>query len=583
MAQITIREVDQIENGFTAELVLEGRGNYPIKITNPFSDQEENLLEWYFEDWLNQPYLDRVIAERAKASVRNYGEALFKQVFQSNFNAYSQYQQWRGDLSQIQIQIESKTPNFHSLHWEALQDPDLPRPLAVDCIVIRKTVQPAPIKAEVKTFPTINLLVVIARPNADDDVGYRTISRPLVEAIRNAQLRVNIDLLRPGTYEALERHLTEKGNGYYHIVHFDTHGSLMEYEYIEAGLQNNRYIYQQRFGRQDIQPYEGTKAFIFLEGESKYKADPVEAEELAALLTGKGIPVCILNACQSGKQIASATTDNRETSLGNRLMAAGMDMVVAMGYSVTVTAAQILMEQVYSHLFESSDFNQAIRLGRRELWNRKTRQASYNFTIDLEDWMLPVVYSNQEVKLNLRAFTPEEEEQYWERIGTKYRFTPPAYGFIGRDLDILYIEKALLKHNILLVRGMGGTGKTTLLNYLREWWQTTNFTHNVFYFGYDEKAWNLEQIGFEIGKQLYKKFEFANFQAMNPTARTSKLVAKLRAESYTIILDNLESVTGQPLAIQNTLEEAERNLIRDFLTQLVGGNTKIVLGSRSGE
>ncbi len=130
---------------------------------------------------------------------------------------------------------------------------------------------------------------------------------------------------------------------------------------------------------------------------------------------------------------------------------------------------------------------------------------------------------------------------------------------------------------------MGGTGKTTLLNYLREWWQTTNFTQNVFYFGYDEKAWSLEQITFEIGKQLYKKFEFANFQAMNSAPRTSKLVAKLRAESYTIILDNLESVTGQPLAIQNTLDETERELIQDFLEKLVGGNTKIVLGSRSGE
>ena len=585
MALITIREVNHIENGFSAELVLEGRGNYPITITNPFSESEENLLEWYFEDWLNQPYLERVTAEKAKASVKKYGEALFKQVFQSNFNAYGQYQQWRGDLSQIQIQIESKTPEFHSLHWESLQDPDLPRPLAVDCIVIRKTVQPAPVKAEVKISPTINLLVVIARPNADEDVGYRTISRPLVEAIRNAQLKVNIDLVRPGTYEALERHLTAKGNGYYHIVHFDTHGSLMEYQDLETGIEHNRISYQERFGREDIQPYEGVKAFIWLEGETKGKPDPVEAAELANLLTGKGIPVCILNACQSGKQLSeeTETADNRETSLGSRLMAAGMDMVVAMGYSVTVTAAQILMEQVYSHLFESSDFNQAIRLGRRELWNRKTRQASYNFTIDLEDWMLPVVYSNQEVKLNLRDFTPEEEEVYWERIGTKYRFTPPAYGFIGRDLDILYIEKAILKHNILLVRGMGGTGKTTLLNYLREWWQTTNFTQNVFYFGYDEKAWNLEQIGFEIGKQLYKKFEFANFQAMNPSARTSKLVAKLRAESYTIILDNLESVTGQPLAIQNTLDEPERELIKDFLEKLVGGNTKIVLGSRIGE
>jgi hypothetical protein len=45
-----------------------------------------------------------------------------------------------------------------------------------------------------------------------------------------------------------------------------------------------------------------------LEGESQGKADPVEASELADLLTGKGIPVCILNACQSGKQISASLT-----------------------------------------------------------------------------------------------------------------------------------------------------------------------------------------------------------------------------------------------------------------------------------
>ena len=197
---------------------------------------------------------------------------------------------------------------------------------------------------------------------------------------------------------------------------------------------------------------------------------------------------------------------------------------------------------------------------------------------------MPVVYANQSVKLDIGDFpSPEEEEKYWEEVASQYRFTPPPSGFIGRDLDILLIEQALIKHNILLLRGMGGTGKTTLLNYLREWWQITNFANKIFYFGYDARAWNLEQIVLEIGKQLYSRFKYSDFQATKPNPRAMKLVAKLRAESHIIILDNLESVTGQPLAIQNTLEEAEQELIKDFLSQLVEGNTKVILGSRSGE
>jgi hypothetical protein len=56
-------------------------------------------------------------------------------------------------------------------------------------------------------------------------------------------------------------------------------------------------------------------------------------------------------------------------------MAAGMQMVVAMGYSVTVSAASLLMEKVYSELFDKKGITEAIRLGRRELFNRKNRKA----------------------------------------------------------------------------------------------------------------------------------------------------------------------------------------------------------------
>jgi hypothetical protein len=180
---------------------------------------------------------------------------------------------------------------------------------------------------------------------------------------------------------------------------------------------------------------------------------------------------------------------------------------------------------------------EAIRLGRRELFMNKERKAYFNKFVNLEDWLLPVVYSNQTVKLNLRSFTSEEEEKYWETYGNQYRFTPPEYGFVGRDLEILKIEKALLRHNILLLQGMGGTGKTTLLTYLREWWQTTHFVKDVFYFGYDEKAWTLTQILFDIGKQVYNRFEQAQFQAMNQAAQLPKLVAKLRSETLEIKLE----------------------------------------------
>jgi len=583
MLVLTIREEGINDGGFTASLNFDSGNSYPITVTDPFTNQEEKDLEWYFEEWLVFPTLETDKAQKAANSVQNYGENLFKQVFQSNLNAYGEYRDLRKQLSQLQIIIESQSPEFQALHWEALKDPDLPRPFSIDCIISRQRRGATVVPVQMATYPTINLLVVIARPNEESDVNYRTISRPLVELVNSSEIPVKIDILRPGTYESLTRHLDEKGEGYYHVIHFDVHGGLMEYEQYQRQVHGDSWRYQRGWGLEDLAEYEGVKAFLFLEGEEKGQATPVEATELANLLTGKNIPICILNACQSAKQISQESEDYRETSLGSRLMTAGMQAVVAMGYSVTVSAAKLMMKPIYQQLLNGKDLTEAMRKGRLELFNNKQRRAYYNTIIDLEDWLLPVIYCRGKINLNLRPFTPEEEEKYWEHIGNQYVFPLPEYGFVGRDLEILKMEKALLKHNILLLKGMGGTGKTTLLNYLREWWQKTNWATHIFYFGYDKKAWTLEQIVYEIGQGIYNRFEQASFQGMNLKARVKKLEQKLRSEAYILILDNLESVTGQPLAIQNTLPENEREAIAEFLKNLVGGKTKVILGSRSEE
>ncbi|NEO86993.1 MAG: CHAT domain-containing protein, partial [Spirulina sp. SIO3F2] len=153
--------------------------------------------------------------------------------------------------------------------------------------------------------------------------------------------------------------------------------------------------------------------------------------------------------------------DTRETSLGSQLMVAGVQMVVAMGYSITVTAAALMMKTLYGQLFAQQGIPEAIRLGRRELYNNKERRVYFNQLEPLEDWLLPVVYANQAVDLQLREMEPREKADYLVQRRQQYRFELPTYEFVGRDLEILKIEKALLRHNVLLLRGMGGTGKTT--------------------------------------------------------------------------------------------------------------------------
>ena len=575
MSIITIREQQKTETGFQASVSFDdATTGYLIEVRDPFTPGEEERLEWYFEEWLVFPYVDTVRAEAAKVSVRAYGESLFEQVFKRDIEAYSAYKQSRDSIRQIKI--IGKSPEFQALHWEALHDPQMPRPLAIDRVMVRQ-VQSTEKQAIVAPSPVINLLVVTARPGEENDVNHRTISRPLIEAIQTSQLRVKVDLLRPATFEALSKHLEEKGDGFYHIVHLDMHGAVMSYEELQS-MPPDRFTFR-AFG-QDVERFEGRRGFLSFESGTPGQSDLRIAAELAALLKGKNVPVCILNACQSAKQVKG---DERETSLGAALMAAGMQTVLAMGYSVTVSAAEILMTTLYQQLFAQKSLDEAIRLGRKALSDRQERKTGFvNKTIKLEDWLLPVVYRRGKVDLNLRSFTPQEENVYWQQERV-YEFEKPTYGFVGRDLEILKIERSLLRQNVLLVQGMGGTGKTTLLNYLREWWQTTQFVKEVFYFGYDQKAHTLEQILFAIGQRVYDKDEAAQFQVMSVGRQVQKLAATLNSQPYGLMLDNLESVTGQALAIENTLDLQEQEKLRDFLRRLVGGKTKVVLGSRNRE
>ncbi|NJR67734.1 MAG: hypothetical protein HC771_03005 [Synechococcales cyanobacterium CRU_2_2] len=146
------------------------------------------------------------------------------------------------------------------------------------------------------------------------------------------------------------------------------------------------------------------------------------------------------------------------------------------------------------------------------------------------------------------------------------------------------IEKGLIREgNILMLYGMGGTGKTTLLRYLQDWWVNTGFVAGVSYFGYDQRAWTLPQILFGVARDVLGEVELRSFQSLSIPAQMGQLVQVLRSQDWLLVLDNLESVTGQALAIMNTLDAEEQERVREFLVGLSGGRTRVLLGSRRRE
>ncbi|NJR67735.1 MAG: CHAT domain-containing protein [Synechococcales cyanobacterium CRU_2_2] len=229
------------------------------------------------------------------------------------------------------------------------------------------------------------------------------------------------------------------------------HGELMTFEQFRSqALRRGDQTFpafQRGYGLPEMEAYEGVQAFLMFEGDGAGRAIAVTAQELSDRLKQYGILACVLNACQSGKQVGGplATNsggtepnaiDGRETSLGARLMDAGMQVVVAMAYSVTVSAAKLLVEELYRELLGGRGFDRAMRLARRELYEKKGRGAYFGQRVELEDWLLPVVYRNQAVDLKLRRMYPEEVEAHFTAKAARFRFGQQfrtEYGFVGRD------------------------------------------------------------------------------------------------------------------------------------------------------
>ncbi len=154
-------------------------------------------------------------------------------ISQDNPDIYANYRDvLRNGLQNVRIEIVGEPP-FHALHWEALKDPQSPQPLSLQAIMVRQNIKPPKGWATMRPSTTINLLIVTARPRGTKDVGYRTISRPLVESLRQTNIPVQIDILRPGTYKELENRLRAVPTGHYHVIHFDVHGAVLSFEQMQ--------------------------------------------------------------------------------------------------------------------------------------------------------------------------------------------------------------------------------------------------------------------------------------------------------------------------------------------------------------
>src|SRR5947209_9284686 len=143
MTVISIQAHSELAGVFQAKISFDQVPEYDITVRAPFSKEEEERLEWYFEEHLEFPFTNQVKAQEAATSIITYGEQLFAQVFVANPQIFSAYKTTiaQEGLSAIQIEVVGR-PSFHALHWEALNDPGQVYPLALQVPLVRKNLLP---------------------------------------------------------------------------------------------------------------------------------------------------------------------------------------------------------------------------------------------------------------------------------------------------------------------------------------------------------------------------------------------------------------------------------------------------------
>ncbi|MDL2275947.1 CHAT domain-containing protein, partial [Desulfosarcina sp. OttesenSCG-928-G10] len=297
----------------------------PVCLTPPEEVQVEgrpdsNLrldLQWYLEKFLEWPIAgDLSIAERTEAALKAWGTDCFQALFQDRSRDWFQNARNTG-LEKLTLTISSDAPGILSWPWEALHSPD-DGFLALRCRIERQLSELGDTLPLPKSLPQdcINILLIIARPFGDRDIGYHTLARPMVELAKKKKLPVHLDVLRPPTFAQLQQELREKP-GHYHIVHFDGHGG-----YGQEPLAGSMHVFKGPQGKLAFEDSAAAPNFI-------------DAERLSQLLAEHRIPIMVLNACQSATVDDKA--DDAFASVAASLLKAGVRSVVAMGYSLYVS------------------------------------------------------------------------------------------------------------------------------------------------------------------------------------------------------------------------------------------------------
>ncbi len=542
-------------------VTLTNRSPITIPFTSPFTKTDWEDIQRYLEKYPVQYGFDlddRWAAGMVK-ELKLKGQKLFQAVFadRSAERLFNEFQDAEGDGRQITI--AASQPEILRLPWELLCDPngaylvhEQPR------IAIRRQLAGAgggrkPV--EVKPKAQLRLLMVVSRP-IEKGVSFidpRAEAQAVLQAIeQTAPGRVVVEFLRPATLTKLVERLENRKLPAIDIVHFDGHGTFVANG--EAGI-----------GKHDdglskgSQP-QGMGYLVFEDEDEDGKKQLISAEELGDALHRQQVSLMVLSACQS----AMVTGNDALGCVAARLTHGGIPAVLAMTYSVLVTATEQLFGKFYRELAGGQPLGVALANARRDLYRRKRRGLRWRGTeqieLELADWFLPAWYqAGGDITLLKKVKTLPQIELPKDNLREV-----TEEGFFGRSRELWQIERAFVQGTRrMTITGFGGQGKTYLAVEAGRWLSQTGMFDTVCFVDYaafqgvDAVSAAVSEIGCVLEQSLID------------AAAVTKALSQRRT---LIILDNLESLAAE--ALQELLMVAKE------WSQV--GATRLLLTTRDG-
>ena len=502
----------------------------PVSFPFPLTDEEMAEMAWFFTDYPSDPFGDSLSrAEAVKTGLRNLGRLMMEAVFRSSAQAVEVSANIvSSESSPFRLSIVSERPEFLTLPWELINDPDVGYLAAHAESVSRQptaTVELRELAGASLSERQFNVLMLC--PPASEGLA-----KEALNAMESLDVEVSLDCLRDLSLKGLEDYLSGKA-GHYHLVHLDA-----------------------------VQTVDG--------GQGLQSIGPVN--RIAQVIADSGIPVALLSfSAIDCFHIASQS-----------MAEGGVPEVVALPSPLGGSGRILFADAFYRGLAGGTGAATAVAAARRAMMENPHRPSNAGPMVSW-DWMTPMVF--QSARYNPVAVRPEEPEPVIPGMLPATPELPPRqlprggpYGLMGRRREIIELERVLDASPVTLLSGPVGIGKSELALGLAAWLEKSGGRPDgVFYTNFDVGA-GLHKVLHEVGTAL-AGLEFGDLSA---AARRSWLLEYLRERRTLLVWDGVENLAGFPTQGAGLLEREELEELNGFLVELSaeGGRSQVLLVSR---